>query len=141
MKKAFQLFIAAIIIGLVGAGVVTAGQNPLQSYSAVNTSGYGAPQNLDAMGNTLVSTGTTSIEAASGVAFVVKATPGRIVAVNVISASGVGAIYNAATTGTAAATNQIAAIPATVGTYTFDWPASTGIVINPSSSVISVKYK
>jgi hypothetical protein len=140
MKK-LHFFVLAAVLALVGSGVAISGQGPMQAYSAVNPSGYGAPQNLDAMGNTLVSTGSTSIEAASGAAFVVKATPGRIVAVNVISASGVGAVYNTATAASAAAANQIAAIPATVGTYTFDWPASAGIVINPSSSVISVKYK
>lgn len=141
MKKLFQAFVLVVAIGILGSGVVTAGQNPLQSYSAVNVSGYGAPQHLDAQGNLLTAQGTSTINAASGAAFAVKASAGRLVAVNVISASGVGAIYDSATVGSGVAAVQIASIPATVGTYVFDWPAASGIVIDPSSSVISVKYQ
>lgn len=79
--------------------------------------------------------------AISGVAVVVKATPGAIVRVNVVSASGVGAVYDSATVASGVAATQVFAIPATVGTYELNWPMTSGIVVNPSSSVVSVSYK
>ena len=79
--------------------------------------------------------------AISGVAVVVKATPGAIVRVNVVSASGVGAVYDSATVASGIAATQVFAIPATVGTYELNWPMTSGVVVNPSSSVVSVSYK
>lgn len=140
MKKFFTF--AAIFAFFSVIGTAIAVQSPLGSYIATNVSGYLAPLNLTTTSELVTSAGgTSSVLAASGVPFVVKATAGRIVEVNVISASGVGAIYDVATAASAVAANQIAAIPATVGTYRLDFPASTGIVINPSSSVMSISYR
>jgi hypothetical protein len=65
---------------------------------------------------------------------VIKATPGRVFKVSVIVAGGAaGTINDCATTGAAAATNQIGTAPTTVGTVDFNWPMATGIVVVPGS--------
>ena len=86
-------------------------------------------------------TGTTTALAVSGVAAVIKTGVGSLVTINVISASGVGAVYDTALAASAATANQIGVIPATAGTYTYNFPFTNGLVINPSSSVISVNYR
>jgi hypothetical protein len=63
-----------------------------------------------------------------------KATPGICVSVTVVVAgSTVGTVNDVATTGAAAAANQFGTIPNTVGTYTFNWPCGTGIVVVPGT--------
>lgn len=67
-------------------------------------------------------------------ATVIKATSGICVRVSVIVAgSTAGTVNDVATTGGAAAANQFGTIPNTVGTYDFDWPCGTGIVVVPGS--------
>ena len=67
-------------------------------------------------------------------ATVCKATPGICVSVSVVVAgSAAGTVNDVATTGGAAATNQFGTIPNTVGTYTFNWPCGTGIVVVPGT--------
>lgn len=65
---------------------------------------------------------------------VLKASPGRAVRVSVIVAgSAAGSLNDCATTGAAAASNEVAVIPNTVGVYEIDWPCGTGIVIVPGT--------
>jgi hypothetical protein len=72
---------------------------------------------------------------------VVKVGVGRVVRVNVTTAGAVGAIYDSATVAGIGASNLIADIPATVGTYFFDWPFLNGLVYVPGSSqVVSISY-
>ena len=72
---------------------------------------------------------------------VVKVGVGRVVRVNVTTAGAVGAIYDSASIAGVASTNLIADIPATVGTYFFDWPFLNGLVYVPGSSqVVSISY-
>jgi hypothetical protein len=60
---------------------------------------------------------------------VIKASAGRLMRINVLTAgSAPGAVHNCATTGAAAAGNLIFNVPNTVGTYVMDWPCDTGIV-------------
>lgn len=60
---------------------------------------------------------------------VIKASAGRLVRINVLTAgSAPGAVHNCATTGAAAAGNLIFNVPNTIGTYVMDWPCDTGIV-------------
>ena len=67
-------------------------------------------------------------------AIAVKATPGVFAKVSVIVAgSTAGTLNDVATTGGAAAANQFGTVPNTVGTYTFDWPCGTGIVVVPGT--------
>jgi len=103
-------------------------------------SGATAPFNSDTLGNLVTCTGTTSslnITAAT----VVKATPGRLVKINVLTAGAAGTASDCATTGAVAAANLICNIPATVGIYSLDWPCLVGIVITPGASqVLSVSY-
>jgi hypothetical protein len=89
----------------------------------------------------VVTTPPLAINAISGVARVVSATPGAILQINVITASGVGAVYDSSTTASGVAATQVFAIPATVGIYQLNWPMTRGIVVNPSSSVVSVSYR
>ena len=67
-------------------------------------------------------------------ATLVKTGTGRVARINVlIAGSGTGSVFDAATIGTAATANQIAVIPATVGTYDIDFPVSNGIVLAPGT--------
>lgn len=67
-------------------------------------------------------------------ATVIKAAPGRTVRINVIVAgSTLGSVNDCATTGAAAAANQLAAIPDTVGTYDMNLTHTTGIVVTPGT--------
>lgn len=75
----------------------------------------------------------------------VKAAQGTVFRVSVIaSPSAAGGVFDVATTGGAAAANQVAVIPAAaaVGTViTLDWPCSAGIVVNPGTGgVVAVSY-
>ncbi len=75
-------------------------------------------------------------------AALVKATPGIVGSISVLVAgSGTGTVNDCATTGAAAATNEIFVIPETVGVYTLNWPCATGIVIVPGTGqTIAVSY-
>lgn len=74
---------------------------------------------------------------------VIKPANGCLVSVNVTTAGSQGAIYDVATTGGTAAANEIAIIPATVGTYYYQcFPFFTGLVVAPGSSqVVSISYR
>lgn len=66
-------------------------------------------------------------------ATVVKAAPGTIFQVNVVTAgSAAGSVNDVATTGGVAAANEVATIPNAVGNYAVGpFPMETGIVIVP----------
>src|SRR5512144_2225722 len=87
---------------------------------------YAAPNNqnnpLSAVPVYNVVSGVTATNNVSGVAAVISTHSGTAIQVNVLSASGVGAVYDSATTGSAVAATQIFSIPATVGAYTLNWP-------------------
>lgn len=71
----------------------------------------------------------------------IKVGTGKVIKVSVNVAGAVGTINDCATTGAAAAANQIGVIPAVVGVYTFDWPFFTGLVIAPGAAqVVSVSW-
>lgn len=73
---------------------------------------------------------------------VVKAAAGRFYSVSVITAgSTVGAVHDTNATGSAAVANQVAAIPNTVGIYTYNFPMSTGITFIPGTGqVVVINY-
>ncbi len=75
-------------------------------------------------------------------ATVVKGMQGRIVKVNVVTAgSTFGYIYDSSTNSGLSASNLIASIPESIGTYVFDFPCANGIVIVPGTGqVVSVSY-
>jgi hypothetical protein len=75
-------------------------------------------------------------------ATLVKASAGRVVRVSVIVAgSTAGTVNDCATTGAAAASNQVATIPATVGVLSLDWPCATGLVLVPGTGqTLAVSY-
>jgi hypothetical protein len=73
---------------------------------------------------------------------VVKPAQGVLVTFNVTVAGAAGAVYDTTTTGAAAAGNQIAVIPAVVGTYYMQFPFLNGLVVVPGAAqVVSVSYK
>jgi hypothetical protein len=84
------------------------------------------------------STATYNVSASAAI----KATAGRLVRVNVVTAgSAAGAVHDCAATGDAAAGNKIATIPNTVGTYEYNWPCATGITyILGTGQVVAVSY-
>lgn len=73
---------------------------------------------------------------------VIKASPGTVFHVNVITApSAAGGVYDIDTTGAAATANQIAVVPTAVGTLDLTFPCFTGIVVDPGTAgVVSVSY-
>jgi|HubBroStandDraft_6_1064221.scaffolds.fasta_scaffold629306_2 hypothetical protein len=75
-------------------------------------------------------------------ATVVKATPGTLLTVQVITAgSAPGTINDVPTTGGAVAANQIGTIPNQVGVTQYGVPFLTGLVIVPGSGqVVSVSF-
>lgn len=80
-------------------------------------------------------------------ATVVKATPGTVfrVVVNAAATAGTFGIYDATTTGGAAASNAIVVAasgwPAAGTVLTLEWPCANGIVVNPGTGGnISVSY-
>lgn len=100
-----------------------------------------APLLLDFSGTLLTGQGAQvayNISAAT----VVKATPGRVGKVVVITAgSTVGTVNNCITTGAAAIANQLAAIPDTIGPIPLDMPCSVGITIVPGTGqVVAVSF-
>jgi hypothetical protein len=100
-------------------------QNPYNAQSSVLTTTGGQLQTYN------ITTAT-----------VIKALPGRVFRVNVqVAGSTTGTVNDCATTGAAAAANQIAVIPETVGPLVLEWPCATGIVVVPGTGqTISVSY-
>lgn len=141
-SKHLSTFVFMAVAILAGGTLAYGVQGPLTVNTAVNPSGYYNPLKTDKTGALVDGgTGTTTALAVSGVASVIKTGVGSLVTINVISASGVGAVYDTALAASAATANQIGVIPATAGTYTYNFPFTNGLVINPSSSVISVNYR
>lgn len=74
-------------------------------------------------------------------ATVIKASPGRLVRINVLVAGAAGAANDCTTTGAATAANQITVIPAAAGPLLLDWPCLTGIVVVPGAGqTIALSY-
>lgn len=142
MKKVFGGLV--VVLGLAVVSVAAfGGQNILSYVAKAYVGGAATLLNTDPSGKLLVSDGAYASNAVSGVsgtAIVLKAGVGRVVTVNVITANGTPTVYDAGVAGSAVASTKVAVIPATVGTYTIDWPVTNGVAIDPASSVVSVKY-
>lgn len=118
-------------------------QGPIAAATAINPAGKFVMNTVDATGNAYVSAGKTgqyNITAATAV----KATAGRLVRI-VVTATITGNLTanDAATTGTAAASNLIfsAATPAAGTVYVLDWPCANGIVVTPGTAgSVAVSY-
>ena len=72
----------------------------------------------------------------------VKAKSGRVAKISVLVAgSAAGAVHDSATIDAAAAANEIAVIPDTVGVYNIDFPVANGIVIKiGTGQTLAVSY-
>lgn len=69
---------------------------------------------------------------------VVKATPGQVYTVNVVTAGSTnGSLHDCATTGAVAAGNLVFTIPEAVGNYPVNFPFKTGIVYVPGTSMVA----
>lgn len=94
----------------------------------------------------LLSTGPTPYGNANALdisaATVVKGTPGVAVTVQVLTAgSTAGGVYDTTTTGGAAASNQVAVIPNTVGPVAVQMVCAAGIVVVPGTGqVVAISY-
>jgi hypothetical protein len=121
-------------------------QGPLQARVATNPSNFAAPLTVDPSGNLFVGSGSIGKYNISAPT-VIKATPGRLVKIVVNTAATGGALsaHDCATTGAAAAANQIysvaAAWPAAGSVIPLDWPCAAGIVVDPGTGGnISVSF-
>jgi hypothetical protein len=74
---------------------------------------------------------------------VLKNAGGTVLVVSVIApGTGPGKIHDCATTGAAAAENQVALVPAAVGTYQINFPCLVGIVVAPGSGqMLAVSFQ
>ena len=72
----------------------------------------------------------------------VKSSGGFIVRVSVVATSSTaGSIHDAASVAAAASANEVAVIPATVGTYAIEFPAASGIAVKPGAGqTIAISY-
>ena len=119
-------------------------QNPQGAYvatRAVGSSNVASPLKVDSTLNLLVGKGiSTALNLSAST--VVKATPGRVCKVNVITAgSAPGTINDCATTGAIATSNQVATIPNTVGQYDIDFPCLVGITYGlGTGQVVAISY-
>jgi hypothetical protein len=111
-------------------------QSPLAADVALNPSNAFAPLRVEANANLRACNGSINTALNITAATVVKATPGRAVMVIVTTAGAAGALYDHSTTSGVGAANLIAVIPATVGTYLFDWPCLVGIVAVPGAAQV-----
>ena len=69
---------------------------------------------------------------------VIKAAPGRVIRISVITAgSTTGTLNDCTTTGAAAAANQIASVPNVVGVIYLDWPTTAGLVYVPGTGQVA----
>lgn len=73
---------------------------------------------------------------------VIKAKPGTVVSINVITAgSTAGSLNDCATTGAVAAGNKFFTVPAVVGPNPVNWNVSAGCVYTPGTGqVIAISY-
>lgn len=117
----------------------------LQNFSTV--AGYGSPP-LDPGGPAMVAPGGVNSALNLTTAQVVKATPGRLIKVLVVIPGSAGSLTlnDCATTGAAAATNEILTIAfgsLSIGqVISLDWPCSVGIVVSAvtTTSQFSISF-
>ena len=116
--KSFSSIVFLIVVAACGITLAYAVQGPNGVNTAITTSGSYAPGHLDSQGSLYTTNaGASTLLAASGAsAILVDTGPGTLITVNVITASGVGSVYDVATAASAATANQIGVIPATAGT-------------------------
>jgi hypothetical protein len=130
---------------MIAPAISEAGQGPNQAYNSVNTSGFAAPQRLDANGAVITNGAGTKTQLNITTATVVQTVAAgaqRIVKFVVNVAGAAGGIYDASTTGGASAASLIAVMPATVGVYEVNFPVASGIVVSPGASqVVAVSYQ
>lgn len=124
-------------------------QAPIRSSIANSPSNAGVQLATDASGLLMTSAGGEKSALNLTAATVIKATPGRVARVVVIaggSTSGAFTLNDCATTGAAAASNEIftLAFGATAGTaFVLDWPCLTGIVLSAvpgGSPILAVSF-
>lgn len=73
-------------------------------------------------------------------ATVLKVGPGRVLKIQVLVAGAAGTVNDCATTGAAAAANELAAIPAVVGAVDLNVAFQTGLVVVPGAGQTLVAY-
>jgi hypothetical protein len=103
---------------------------------------------VDAVGNTLVTSGGVSSALNQSAAGVIKASPGRLCKITIITAGTAGSSWqfnDCTTTTAAAAANVIFEAPdtAAIGSvFTLDWPCAAGIVLSvvPTTGVCAVSF-
>lgn len=126
---------------LLGIATLNANATIIQcDYSTTGSALY-PNANCDIQGSLVAVDGRNSALNIS-TATVVKASSGRLVRINVVTAgTTAGTANDTTTTGGAAASNEIFSIPNTIGVYFLDWPITNGIVIVPGTGqVIAVSY-
>jgi hypothetical protein len=123
-------------------------QNPLSAGVARILGGAISLLNLDVGGNLLVTTGGKSSALDVTAAAAIKGAAGRLCKISVIAPGSAGSLTlnDAASTGAAAAANEIASIAfgsLTAGqVIALDWPCANGITVSaiPTGGAVSISY-
>ena len=131
-----------VMVGLLGVGVSYGTQNNI-FLPFLNTSNFQAPARLDAFNQLQVAQGggVTLNVSASGV---IKAAPGYVASISVISApSNSVTVYDAASLAGASSVNKVAVLPASLtGVQKIEMPTASGIVVDPGTNgVVAVKFQ
>lgn len=118
-------------------------QTPL-GYNTINAAGNLVPNQSDLSGNLLIANGSASALNITGTV-VVKASPGRVCRLNVLTAPSVVLTVNdCATTGAVATANEIVAIPiatAVAGSsFPIDFPCLNGITVVLGTGTASISF-
>lgn len=141
-SNTFIRLLCAAALALAVSAPASAGQSPIRSNVATDTSGYGTSLKLDAQSDLKVNSNGTATSLNITAATVVKEGIGRIVRFVVTTAGAAGALYDSNSTSGAAAANLIAVMPATVGIYELNFPVASGILVVPGASqVVSTSYQ
>jgi hypothetical protein len=130
-------------------------QGPIASaaYAKNFATGLSQPQLVDASGLHLTTNGGTTATYNLTTATVIKATPGRMARITIVNAGTTGGSFtlnDCATTGAAAASNEIWSVAfngsgvVAGASFLLDWPCATGIVLSavPSGGtpIVSVSW-
>lgn len=129
-------------------------QSPIATTIAKTPANVQTSTNVDAVGTLVTTRGGTSSALNITAAAVVKATPGRIAKIVVIApgtTSGAFTLNDCATTGAAAASNEIytmaynAAANVAGAVIDLDWPCAVGIVVSAvpgsGSPILAISYR
>lgn len=143
MKKALTFSVMVLILGVAATPFAYSVQSNI-FLPFLNPSNFQASARVNNQGALQTATANNIVENLSASA-VVKASPGYVAQVSIVSApSDAVTVYDASTLATATAAKKMAVLTSAAGhtVQTVNLPAGTGIVVDPGTSgVVAVSYQ